>query len=189
LKEEHKRYREEQKETKPEGMMEEWIRSIDPKDIHIARFAFVLIGFASLTVIILSLFGVGSFVTITPQMGISVFAVTYLMAQFIERIVEPFSEAGQGEEKEKKKKKRPEKKRFGDTRMIKYLSRKKGGTDEVEQTVLDRMKTKRVISMWGLTSFLGILLCYVTVGLFELSGIRFDSAGLGRYIVSGHALD
>jgi hypothetical protein len=173
--------REEQKGMNPGEMMERWIRSLYPNDIHTARFGFALIGLGTLIVIVFSLGGVGSFVTITPQIGISVFAVAYLMAQFIERIVEPFSEAGQ-------KEKRPERKPFGDTRLIKYL-RKKGAIDEGEESILDRMKTKRVISMWGLTSFLGILLCYGTVGLFELSGIHFDSAVIGSRTISGHAFD
>jgi hypothetical protein len=171
-----------QEDTKPEAMMGKWVRSMNPKDIHTARFAFELIGAAVVIVVILSLVGVGSFVKIIPQAGISVFAVAYLMAQFIERIVEPFSEAGQDE-------KRPEGKPFGDSNMIKYLRKKGAAADERERNLLDRMKTKRVISMWGLTSFLGILLCYGTVGLFELSGIHFDPAPLGSSTIGGHAFD
>lgn len=131
--------------------------------------------------ILLSLAGVGSFVSFLPTPGVSVFAVTYLMAQLIERIIEPFSEHSLG-------KKRSPTKFFGDTNRIKELRQNPHRTNGEEEE-LSKMESKRVYAFWGLTSLMGIILSYLTLGLFGLAGITFKSIALGSASITGHTFD
>jgi hypothetical protein len=140
-------------------------------DYHTIRFGLALILVASIFVILNSLIGVGPVVTIQISEGITAFAVAYLMAQFIERAVEPFSDASI----------------FGDTERIEKLRKKKKRSPE-EDLELDKSDTKRVCVFWGLTSAWGIILCYFTVGLFEVVGVFFQPPVEGAAI-TGHAID
>ena len=158
----------------------------DKSDInfHTIRLGIALILLAATFVVILSLARIGPFITIQVKEGISVFAVAYLMAQLLERAVEPFSEMNAGEKKGKKK---PEQaKLFSDTDRIKAL--RKNGSNK-QNPELDKLVTKRVIAFWGLTSFLGILLCYVSIGLFEIAGVYFQPLAVAGRSITGHTVD
>jgi hypothetical protein len=161
------------------------------KMIHTTRFGLVLIILAIVLVVLLSMAGRGPVVTIQLKEGISVFAVFYLMAQFIERVVEPFSEIKRPmKEKTDPKKKANTGALFSDTERIKILRKEVDITpDEEKETELDKLDAKRVIAMWGLTSFLGILLCYFTVGLFEVVGVSFHSLAVAGRTITGHTVD
>jgi hypothetical protein len=155
-------------------------------EIHTAWFGLFLVLLATVLVVLLSLAGRGSIVTIQQKEGISVFAVFYLMAQFIERAVEPFSEM--------KLQTKPEAKLFSDTdtisdlrKMLKDLSENK--RDKEAEKKLDKYEAKRVFAFWGLNSFLGILLCYFTVGLFEVVGVSFQPLAVASRTITGHTFD
>jgi len=94
---------------------------------------------------------------ITPASGVSIFAIFYLMAQFDERLVEPFSNSWP----------------FG------------GHDDPKDQA----QKSARVVSLWCLASGIGIVLCYVTVGLMQEVGVSFVlSTAVGHFwdaVISG----
>jgi hypothetical protein len=60
---------------------------------------------------------------------------------------------------------------------------------KLDEKLLYKYNTKRVISLWGLTSFLGIFLCYFTVGLFEIVGISFQSFAVLGGTITGHTVD
>lgn len=120
------------------------------------------------------------------------FAIFYLMAQLIERLIEPFSEVGLTNHS-----------LFGDTTkimnntedikeitedIIGIKSMMVQSKDSAIHTVaLENLKetkkrktsekteehTTRVMSMWGLASPMGMLLCCFTVGLFEIVGTPF----------------
>jgi len=160
-------------------------------EIHTTWFGLSLILLATVLVVLFSLAGRGPFVTIQLKEGISVFAVSYLMAQFIERAVEPFSEI--------KLRKKSEAKLFSDTERINNLREtinnlsEKKGSQEAEKKLaekeLDKYEAKRVIALWGLTSFLGILLCYFTVGLFEIVGVSFQPLAVASRTITGHTFD
>jgi len=158
----------------------------DDEEIRTTWFGVLLILIAMCLVVFLSLAGRGPVVSIQLKEGISVFAVSYLMAQFIERAVEPFSEI--------KLQKKSEAKLFSDTEMIDdlremidSLSEKKGKLEAEKK--LEKYEAKRVIAMWGLASFLGILLCYFTVGLFEIVGVSFQPLAVASRTITGHTFD
>jgi hypothetical protein len=159
------------------------MRAVKIEDIHTTRLGIALILLAVVLVILLSLAGSGPVVTIQIKEGISVFAVAYIMAQLIERAVEPFSEIKIGEEK------KPEAKLFSDTDTIKGLRSLGDDRSDKQDSELDKLDAKRVTAMWGLTSFLGILLCYFTVGLFEVVGVYFQSLAVAGRIITGHTVD
>lgn len=160
--------------------MEKKESAVGLEEIHTTWFGLSLILLAIALVVSFSLAGRGPVVVIQLKEGISVFAVAYLMAQFIERAVEPFSEI--------KIRENTGAKLFSDTERIEDLrmEKKKSATEDEE---LNRLEAKRVIAMWGLTSFLGILLCYFIVGLFEIVGVSFQSLAVGNGIITGHTVD
>lgn len=48
----------------------------------------------------------------------------------------------------------------------------------------------RALSIWGLATFFGIILCYITVGLFQISGITFVNWGWDvNPPLAGHVMD
>ena len=153
-------------------------------------------------VYLLSVASVKTGFAFTPKEGVTAFAVLYLQAQFIERILEPFSEG-----------KVTSKNLFGDTVSIKRdretitknerriaalaglassaqtldvmdkLSQAESemqGAKESEATQSD----KRVYGIWGMASLLGMILAYFTVGLFTTVGGVFPD-----WEISGHAWD
>jgi hypothetical protein len=139
-----------------------------------------------------------------PVQGVSIFAVAYLEAQFIERIVDPFSVKGaKNNEKDCGTKDNPKKDvgksgnksayaltPFGNWREIDRLEReaakaqlKKKTLSDSDTELLNQLKTQRVISIWGFSSFLGMVLSCFTFGLFQIIGITFIGG------LAGHALD
>jgi hypothetical protein len=172
------------------------------ENIRTTWFAIVLIAIAIFLVVILSLAGRGPLVIIQPKEGISVFAVAYLMAQFIERVVEPFSEikrpkmitAPKPKENPGASKANTEAPKantaalFGDTDRIEEL-RSMAKRTEKQDEELDKWDAKRAIALWGFTSFLGILLCYFTVGLFEVVGVSFQNWAVAGRTLTGHTVD
>ena len=139
-----------------------------------------------------------------PVQGVSIFAVVYLEAQFIERIVEPFSEQGgskQDQSAPKGSTTNPPQKNstdpnkgvqlFGDWQEIDKLEyqaahpKTKGGPglSPEDSEKLNQLKTQRAISLWGLSSLLGIVLSYFTMGLFQLVGTTLV------WGLWGHAID
>jgi hypothetical protein len=155
--------------------------------------------------------------------GVSIFAVAYLDAQFIERIVEPFtmlggdsdrSNAGKadGSDRSSGSKKSNDSttsnestkiRVFGNWQEIGRLeqleqfgqtaatvrtvrtSQKEQHEQQALETQLTLLKNERMFSIWGFSSFLGMLLAYFTFGLFAIVGITINPIGA----VTGHAFD
>jgi hypothetical protein len=82
--------------------------------------------------------------------GVSTFAIFYILAQFVERVTEPISNSSW----------------FGQSKKVKDAS-------EIDQ----KDQSARTIALWCAASALGIVLCYYTVGLFEVVGVSFLSNG------------
>jgi hypothetical protein len=180
-----------------------------------AGFGLLLLFFGIFLTLILSLAGAPILIKkpLTPASGVNQFAIFYLMAQLIERLIEPFSEWSPSGSKWFQKL-FGKGKWFGDTERIKEIPEEmKGKSEEIEKISnqiktlesikaptelerkdlkglknqldtkkdeldkkkdeLDTQKTKRSISMWGLASLMGMVLCYFTVGLFEVVGTPF----------------
>jgi hypothetical protein len=123
------------------------------------------VGFAALVisvviVVILYLAGIGTqiHIPITSVSGVSIFAIFYLMAQFDERVVEPFSN----------------------------IPQLFGGHDEAKK---DDKNKARAVSLWCLASGIGIILCYLTIGLLQVVGVSFALSTNGGHfwdaIISG----
>ena len=93
--------------------------------------------------------GSGSSVA-TAASGMTIFAVMYILAQFIERFIDPFSNS-------------------------KIL-----GSKDIPETNEDNksQNAARAVVVWGLASACGIVLCYFTVGLMQIIGIVFIAPGL-----------
>jgi hypothetical protein len=167
----------------------------DPNKIHTTWFGFVLVIVAVVLTVLLSLARIGPFVTIQLKEGISVFAVAYLMAQFIERAIEPFSEMKlQPKESKDTTDKTNYRALFSDTDKIRSLrvditEPQDAKAKEKKQKALEKLEKKRSIAMWGLASLLGILLSYSTVGLFEIVGVNFQSLAVGGSAITGHTVD
>lgn len=132
-------------------------------------FGFLLLIAVIVLVVAFSILGKGSVVVppIPAITGLSQFGVFYLMAQFVERVVEPLSDLSVFGENEKNQTRKSE-------------DRKKE----------ESSKQARVISIWCLASSLGIILCYFTIGLFQMVGVAFADWALPfNATVSGHTLD
>jgi hypothetical protein len=157
------------------------LKKVKLEDIHTSWLAVVLILIACVSVIILSLAGMGTGISITAKSGISAFAVAYLMAQVIERAVEPLSEKKvQGDSTAKL---------FGDTDQIKALRNLGDKRTTQQKEELEKWNAKRAIAIWGVTSFLGIFLCFFTVGLFDIVGVTFQPVAIAGRTITGHTFD
>ena len=121
----------------------------------ILKPGYLVFGLAIIAIILLAIFGIGSIVSnaIPTATGVGIFAALYVLAQFIERCLEPFSN-----------------------------SDRLGGHDDPS---IPGQKTARLISLWLIASGIGIFLCYISVGFFQLMGVSF----LSGYLVPGHFLD
>ncbi len=113
--------------------------------------------------------------------GVSIFAVAYLEAQFVERIVEPFSVQG-GKKAKQGTRSADNVLPFGNWREIDKLEHKSTLTEPKSER-LTALNAQRMFSIWGFSSALGIVLSYLTVGLFAIVGITF------RGDLMGHAID
>ena len=194
------------------------------KTLHVAAVGLLLLVIGVVLVFALSAWKVQPLIKGTLATGIDVFAVLYIDAQFIERLVEPFSE------------KSPLKKdTFGNTSKItdskkqlteaqglakaisdqlnqiqathpnqdfkdlhkndltKDLATKKDQSDKAVNDLskeVEGQSMRRVYSFWGLTSLMGMVLVYGTVGMFQTVGLPFqDITYSGVTWLSGHALD
>jgi hypothetical protein len=104
----------------------------------------------------------------TPGDGISVFAPLYILAQAIERFIEPFSSylgsAKPDDQADGDKKKKPE--------AVKLLNEAIVDRDAVGAAkwarVVDKIRRNTAVIAWGIASFLGTVLC----GLFGLYMLR-----------------
>lgn len=116
---------------------------------------------------------------ITPLEGVSLFAVIYLFAQIVERIVEPFSDLKVFQSSHEIEQKSSEID-LREAKIKKMLEDKdKQYTDiKWQKSALDyvskhksKMDALRKVQLWAFSSILGVIICYSTIGLFELSGI------------------
>ena len=123
-------------------------------DLKIIVTGVIALIIALVIVIVLYGLGIGSQIStpISAVSGVSIFAIFYLMAQFDERLVEPFSN-------------------------ISWF----GGHDIKND---HEQNQARVVALWCLASGIGIVLCYVTVGLLQVVGISFTLS-----TISGHFWD
>jgi hypothetical protein len=122
----------------------------------------------------------GPFLTFVPKAGVSAFAIAYLDAQLIERIIEPFNKAfgNNGEIAKLRADGSP-------STLIPAAEKGKGDKEDKDDKVkLSSLETQRMFSIWGFASLLGIVLCYLTIGLYATVGGTFT--GLP---VNGYALD
>jgi hypothetical protein len=136
--------------------------------IYLLGFLILII---SIAIVLVSYWrGVGSPLISTTftasSTSVSIFAIIYILAQFDERLVDPFS----------------------NTEWFGYNP--KDSTDQSQQTEADTLrKQARVISLWCFASGVGIVLCYFTVGLLQVISIPAASASnlghLGDSILSG----
>ncbi len=175
-----------------------------------AWFAISLVLLGALIVFLFSLLGVERTFTFTPKDGISAFAIVYLQAQLIERLVEPFSETKLTKSKDL----------FGNTDSIKAARRTMARNERLidaltgmaaagpQQMATFRSETanaeleikqakdtedsesqKRVVRIWGITSLLGMILVYFTVGVFETVGATFQPWDFAGRLLNGHMWD
>ncbi len=110
-----------------------------------------LMGVALLLVLVGPIVGWGSAVKqpVQPITGVSLFAIFYLMAQVVERAVEPFSNS---------------EKLFAKTQKV---------TPSGDES----LQWKRTAMLWCFASALGIILCYFTLGLFQMVSVTFTWGG------------
>jgi hypothetical protein len=111
--------------------------------------------------------------------GVSILAILYILAQFDERLIDPFSNT----------------KHFGhldqDGAGHKAAGHKAAGDSAGDRTNsdADKYKQARIASMWCLASDVGVILCYLTVGLLQVTGILSTPSSnlghLGDAILSG----
>jgi hypothetical protein len=211
---------------------------------HIYYTGFTVLAVSIFIVIALFASGQGSLISspITTISGVSIYAIFYLMAQFIERLAEPVSNTpwfgghdDPTEDNPQQKKNysgsldslnkttkeeflrllTTEKVNIADPRMKQFmestaprmeqlpdsLTGGKSAADrkqwldslskalsDNEKTTVASLKQARAISLWAYSSGLGILLCYLTIGLFQVTGIISGTSlasHLGDSIISG----
>jgi hypothetical protein len=110
--------------------------------------------------------------TFTPGSGISVFAPLYILAQAIERFLEPFSNLLNAAAPDSEK---PKKRKDEALEMV-HLALVGNRLDEAAkwQRVVDRIRRNTAVIAWGLASLLAMLLSGL-FGLFLLRLIGFTS--------------
>jgi hypothetical protein len=188
-----------------------------------AAVGILLIVIGILIVFALSAFNVKPVISGTLGAGIDVFAVLYIDAQFIERLVEPFSDSstvnkdllGSSEVINQAKNQMEDQQDMVNTYRNKITSlqtdhvgrefspeakqslnqlqdSKKKSEDKVDSLnkKIDTETMRRVISFWGLTSLMGMVLVYFSVGIFSTIGLTVADLTLaGTTILHGHGLD
>lgn len=152
-----------------------------PKTSTIYLIGFGIIVVSILIVAVLDLLRVGwSLHNYTPAFtGVSIFAVLYILAQFVERVVDPFSNT----------------KYFGQLEQDDAGGKAAGGKAAegkaagAKANSDDKYKQARIASMWCFASGVGIILCYVTLGLLQVIGYPSATTSypthLGDAILSG----
>jgi hypothetical protein len=120
-------------------------------------YGILLLLLATVIVTVLSYAGVGSLLKqpITPVTGVSQFAVIYLMAQIVERVVEPFSNMPI----------------FGESVKLQPADKKLSDKEKEDE------QKPRTFSLWCFASFIAVIMCYFTAGLFQLAGVPFATGG------------
>jgi len=192
--------------------------------VHVAAVGLLLLLIGILFIIVLSAFNVKPVIQGTLNTGIDVFAILYVEAQFIERIIEPFSEKSlpQGfdlfgdtdainDKQRQLKEEQDNVKAYSDEIKSLQISHFGGELSSISQEAIKRLQakkkesndkidllnrdiegqsTKRVYSFWGLTSLMGMVLVYFSVGLFSTIGLSVqDVVVSGVTVLRGHALD
>jgi hypothetical protein len=167
---------------------------------------FFILGLAIVQV--LSLIGAKSLLAGPPlTSGISVFAIQYIDAQLIERLVEPLSEISItnwnlfGNTQDIKDKKS---RISGYQEQIRVLVASQvttsthamsaqikdlEGVKDIDSKALDPQATRRMVSFWGFNSLLGMVLVYYTVGFFATLGNPLRTISMLGMTVTGPALD
>jgi hypothetical protein len=106
----------------------------------------------------------------TPGTGISVFAPLYILAQAIERFIEPFTgwikAAPEGTAKETKA--------GAAAKVSQALVNHEIDKAAQWQAVVDKIRRNTAVIAWGIASFLGIVLCGL-FGLYMLRLVGFTS--------------
>ena len=104
------------------------------------------------------------------------------MAQVVERVVEPFSNSSAlFTESQKGNGQNNAAKGGNDAEPAGDPPNDKGGANTGGD---DTTQYRRTVGLWFFASALGIILCYSTVGFFQMVQITFNGAG-----TYGHALD
>jgi hypothetical protein len=113
----------------------------------------------------------------------------YILAQFVERVVDPFSNTkyfGQLEQDDAGGKAAGGKAAEGKAAEGKAAEGKAAGAKANSD---DKYKQARIASMWCFASGVGIILCYVTLGLLQVIGYPSATTSypthLGDAILSG----
>lgn len=140
---------------------------ISNSQIYVNGLITLIIAF--IIVLVLFFVGVGSpLKTYAPAAAsASIYAIFYLLAQFDERLVEPFSNTGF----------------FGRSSSDQTdHSQKKDAPNAKPKTtpVSDETKQARIVALWCFASAIGIVLCYVTIGLLQVVGVTAASSNLGH---------
>jgi hypothetical protein len=103
----------------------------------------------------------------TPGAGVSVFAPLYILAQAIERFIEPFSSflgSAARDSGNKDKKKKPEALGL----LNEAIANKDAASAAEWARVVDKIRRNTAVIAWGVATFLGTVLC----GLFGLYMLR-----------------
>jgi hypothetical protein len=129
-----------------------------PKTSTIYLIGFGIIIVSILVVAVLDSLRIGwSLQNYTPAFtGVSIFAVLYILAQFVERVADPFSNTSYFGHLEQDG-------AVGKVAGTKAAAGKANSDD-------DKYKQARIASMWCFTSGIGIILCYLTLGLLQVIG-------------------
>jgi len=164
-----------------------WLKYIYGTGVGILVVSLVIVG-------ALWYFGVGSVLknyTVTAA-SVSIFAIFYLLAQFDERLVEPFSNLWafgySSSDKSADLSKKDQGSDPSTTNQGSDPSKANQSSDSKEKNPYDdARKEARVVSLWCFASGVGIILCYFTVGLLQVLGTIPSSnlSHLGDAILSG----
>lgn len=126
-----------------------------------------------------------------PGAAFSMFAPLYILAQSIERLLEPFSDAwGQTKGTDNQTKSKTDAKKERDEAVAAFLQQ--GTSDQADkaaekQTVLDKIRKNSAVFSWGLASFLAMVACGA-FGIRLLQAIGFDVPPFWDIAITGLAV-
>lgn len=123
---------------------------------------------------------------LVPAAGISVFAPLFILAQAIERFIEPFSTflGAAKAEGEQQNKRQPDAMKA----VYEAITANDAELAAKQQTVVDQIRKNKAVIAWGIASLLGMVLCG-SLGVFILSAAGF--AGVPEWadiLISGLAV-
>lgn len=115
----------------------------------------------------------------TAKEGISVFAVAYLQAQFIERMIELFNGASIFDKDKKEKARRESSIALTDAIALEERGLQNEAIEKKKEAIkkekeVDEIDKKRVYIFWGIASLMGMILVFFTVSLFQTVGVDID---------------